>query len=66
MATKSVPQDYRPDSIVTRAQSHLQRIGPVWKRGDGFYVFGRQMTVDQMLSRAEAMGWDSESWRRIG
>lgn len=57
--------DNRPDSLVTRAQSHLQRIGPVWKRGDGFYVFGRQMTVDQMLSRAEAMGFDPNEWKRV-
>lgn len=58
-------QDNRPDSLVTRAQSHLQRIGPVWKRGDGFYVFGRQMTVDAMLSRAEALGFDPNEWKRV-
>lgn len=67
MASKSTSSDNRPDSLVTRAQSHLQRIGPVWRKSkDTFYVHGRTMTVDQMVRKAEATGWDSAAWKRIG
>ena len=59
-------QDNRPDSLVTRAQSHLQRIGPVWKKdASRFYVHGRVLSVDEMIERAVQAGFDPDNWRRL-
>ena len=59
-------QDNRPDSLVTRAQSHLQKTSAVFRKGDMFCVWGKMMTPDGMIDFAREKGFDADSWRRLG
>jgi hypothetical protein len=70
---KNYVLDSRDGGIHSRAQSFLQRIGPVFRctetgqpspRGSHFMVWGRVLTPDDMMERAKRRGFDSDEWRR--
>jgi hypothetical protein len=57
--------DHRPADLAAKAQSHLQRIGPVYRRGDQFSVFGRLMPAGEMSEFAARKGFAADDWRRL-
>ena len=73
-ALKSYALDARDSSTHSRAQSHLQRYGPVYRcdqrgqaspKGAFFYVWGAILNPDEMLSRAKRKGFDEREWARV-
>lgn len=57
--------DGRSADLAGQAQRHLQRIGPVFKRGDDYSVFGRRMPAPAMIELAKNKGFDPKAWERI-
>lgn len=64
--TKPAPlTDHRPATVASSAQLFLQRIGPVYRQGGDFSVFGRRMSETEMISKAEAKGFRADAWRSL-
>lgn len=57
--------DGRSTDLAGQAQRHLQRIGPVYRRGDDYSVFGRTMPAGAMVEFAKGKGFDPDAWRRL-
>jgi hypothetical protein len=62
---KAPDVDGRSADLAGQAQRHLQRIGPVFKRGDDYSVFGRCMPAPAMIEFAKNKGFDPKAWERI-